>query len=209
MLENVFILNGTFFLVTDDVDSLPRLSTIASSAINPTHPPRRQDWQILSVAEAVKTLGKFGGRYDPNLPPYLRNVAHTVSLAYNKQHGSRQNLPTCKIHTQYSRFSGPTAISASRIPLRPCRLPACISCLPTAQAWGWEACRTSHPQSASGSRAYRHSHLHTSNSLTARTPHRERGHTQVRWHSHSACLSTNLSQACTRSSSRPRSPHSR
>lgn len=186
VLENVFILNGTFFLVTDDADSLPRLSTIASSAINPTHPPRRQDWQILSVAEAVKTLGKFGGRYDPNLPPYLRKVAHTVSLAYNKQHGSRQNLPTCKIRTQYSRFSGLTAISALRILLRPYHLPACTSCPPTAQVWDWEACRTSHPQSDSGSRAYQHFHLRTSNSLTARTLRRERGHTQVRWHSHSA-----------------------
>lgn len=135
VLENVFILNGTFFLVTDDVDSLPRLSTIASSAISPTHPPRRQDWQILSVAEAVKTLGKFGGRYGPNLPPYLRQVTHTVPLAYNKRHGSPQNLQMRKIHTQYSRFSGLTAISALRIPLRPYRLPACISCLPTAQVW--------------------------------------------------------------------------
>lgn len=77
VLENVFILNGTFYLVTDDADSLPRLSTIASSTINPSHPPRRQDWQVLSVAEAVKTLGKFGGRYDLYLP--------TTPLEFNSQ----------------------------------------------------------------------------------------------------------------------------
>lgn len=63
ILDNVFILNGTFFLVTDDPESLPRLSAIASSPINPSHPPRPQDWRILTPTEAKETLGPFGGRY--------------------------------------------------------------------------------------------------------------------------------------------------
>lgn len=62
VLDNVFILNGTFFLVTDDPGSLPRLSAIASSTLNPSHPPRPQDWRILNPSQANETLGPFGGQ---------------------------------------------------------------------------------------------------------------------------------------------------
>ncbi|GJE94842.1 hypothetical protein PsYK624_110180 [Phanerochaete sordida] len=61
ILDNVIILNGTFFLVTEDPTSLPKLGAIASSALNPSHPPRLQDWRILTPAEAAVTLGPFGG----------------------------------------------------------------------------------------------------------------------------------------------------
>ncbi|EKM58001.1 uncharacterized protein PHACADRAFT_251949 [Phanerochaete carnosa HHB-10118-sp] len=61
ILDNVFILNGTFFLVTEDPLSLPRLGAIASSGLNPGHPPRLQDWRILTPEEATVILGPFGG----------------------------------------------------------------------------------------------------------------------------------------------------
>ena len=63
ILDNVFIVNGTFFLVTEDQDSLPSISAIASSALNPDHPPRLEDWRVLTPAEAVEIIGPFGGRY--------------------------------------------------------------------------------------------------------------------------------------------------
>ena len=62
ILDNVIILNGTVFLVTDNPQSLPRLGAIASSTLNPSHPPRLQDWRILTPDEAAVILGPFGGQ---------------------------------------------------------------------------------------------------------------------------------------------------
>lgn len=54
-MDNVFMLNGTLFVVTDD-PSFPPLDSIAS---NPQ--PSKSEWQILSSAQARETLGSFGG----------------------------------------------------------------------------------------------------------------------------------------------------
>lgn len=75
ILDNVFILNGTFFLVTEDPQSLPKLGAIASSALNPSHPPRLQDWRILTPDEAIILLGSFGGR-----------IKHTTWLSTDPEH---------------------------------------------------------------------------------------------------------------------------
>ncbi|THH00491.1 hypothetical protein EW026_g2057 [Hermanssonia centrifuga] len=62
ILENVFILNGTGFLVTDSASSLPPLGSMASSAVNSILVPRGQDWRVLNRVTAQDILGTFGGR---------------------------------------------------------------------------------------------------------------------------------------------------
>lgn len=59
-MDNVFMLNGTLFVVTDD-PAFPPLGSIASSRKDSSAIPRSSDWQILSSAQARETLGPFGG----------------------------------------------------------------------------------------------------------------------------------------------------
>ena len=61
ILDNVFMLNGTCFLVTDTPSALPPLSLIASSAIYPSQPPREMDWRIVNKVTAQHVLGIYGG----------------------------------------------------------------------------------------------------------------------------------------------------
>lgn len=63
ILENVFFMNGTLFVVRDDPRSLPPLDTIASSSTDRTLPPRRQEWQNITKDEAQTLLGSFGGQF--------------------------------------------------------------------------------------------------------------------------------------------------
>jgi len=60
VMDNVFMLNGTLFIVTDD-PSFPPLGSIASSGEDSHAEPRPSDWQILSSTQARETLGPFGG----------------------------------------------------------------------------------------------------------------------------------------------------
>ncbi|TFY65221.1 hypothetical protein EVJ58_g2103 [Rhodofomes roseus] len=62
ILDNVIMANGTFYLVTDDPSSLPALEYIASLSTNSERPPRENEWEIVSTADAVGKLGTFGGR---------------------------------------------------------------------------------------------------------------------------------------------------
>ncbi|KAF9805454.1 hypothetical protein IEO21_09047 [Rhodonia placenta] len=62
ILENLIMVNGTFFLVTNDRLSLPDLGVIASSPADRLQPPREEDWQILSTEEAKSKIGPYGGR---------------------------------------------------------------------------------------------------------------------------------------------------
>ncbi|KAH8103052.1 hypothetical protein BXZ70DRAFT_927885 [Cristinia sonorae] len=99
ILQNVFVMNGTFFLVTDSPASLPPLGSIASSSLVPTRPPQPQDWRIIPSENASETLGIYGGRLhgttwlstDPadSLDPYtvfslFRTHAHMLSPRTNK-----------------------------------------------------------------------------------------------------------------------------
>ncbi|KAF9219516.1 hypothetical protein BS17DRAFT_420472 [Gyrodon lividus] len=60
IMDNVFVSNGTVFIVTDD-PSFPPLGSIASSGENSHELPRPSDWQILSGDQAKETLGQYGG----------------------------------------------------------------------------------------------------------------------------------------------------
>lgn len=60
IMDNVFMLNGTLFVVTDD-PSFPPLGSIASSSEDSHAVPRPSDWQTLSRAQAKETLRSFGG----------------------------------------------------------------------------------------------------------------------------------------------------
>lgn len=60
IMDDVFMLNGTLFVVTDD-PAFPPLGSIASSGEDSHAIPRSSDWQILSSAQARETLGPFGG----------------------------------------------------------------------------------------------------------------------------------------------------
>lgn len=62
IMDNVFVLNGTLFVVTDD-PAFPPLDSIASSGEDSQAIPRSSDWQILSSAQASEILGPFGGVY--------------------------------------------------------------------------------------------------------------------------------------------------
>ncbi|KAH0835907.1 hypothetical protein J3R83DRAFT_9802 [Lanmaoa asiatica] len=60
IMDNVFMLDGTLFIVTDD-PAFPAIGTIASSGENSHAIPRPSDWRILSSVQARETLGPFGG----------------------------------------------------------------------------------------------------------------------------------------------------
>ncbi|KAL4079402.1 hypothetical protein J3A83DRAFT_4085723 [Scleroderma citrinum] len=60
ILDHVFLLNGTVYLVTDD-PSFPPLGTIASSTQKPAEVPQPHEWRILSTKQGRKVLGKYGG----------------------------------------------------------------------------------------------------------------------------------------------------
>ncbi|KAG8216748.1 hypothetical protein J3R82DRAFT_6963 [Butyriboletus roseoflavus] len=60
IMDNLFMLNGTLFAVTDD-PTFPPLDSIASSGEDSHAIPRSSDWQILSSVQAREILGPFGG----------------------------------------------------------------------------------------------------------------------------------------------------
>ncbi|CAL1699413.1 unnamed protein product [Somion occarium] len=62
IFENLFVLNGTFYLVADKPSSLPPLGSIASSLTDRSQAPTPKDWRIISKEEASTLFGSFGGR---------------------------------------------------------------------------------------------------------------------------------------------------
>ena len=62
IMDNLIMVNGSFYLVTDDASSLPPLEYIASSSQNRAQPPRQDEWEVVSKADAVDKLGTSGGR---------------------------------------------------------------------------------------------------------------------------------------------------
>ncbi|KAI0077397.1 hypothetical protein K474DRAFT_1707415 [Panus rudis PR-1116 ss-1] len=62
IFENLYTLNGTFYIVADRPSSVPPLGSIASSTSDRTKPPAAKDWRIISREEAKTIFGKFGGR---------------------------------------------------------------------------------------------------------------------------------------------------
>ncbi|EGN92868.1 hypothetical protein SERLA73DRAFT_190456 [Serpula lacrymans var. lacrymans S7.3] len=57
ILNNVIVVNGTVFFVTDHSSSFPALESIVS----PTEPTKLLDWQVLTIEQARAKLGVFGG----------------------------------------------------------------------------------------------------------------------------------------------------
>ncbi|KAK7686027.1 hypothetical protein QCA50_010838 [Cerrena zonata] len=61
VFENLFMLNGTFYLVADKPSLLPPLGSIASSSADRSQPPTPKDWRIIDKEEATTLFGRFGG----------------------------------------------------------------------------------------------------------------------------------------------------
>lgn len=55
ILDNVFLFNGTVYLVTDTPSSFPSISSIISKS--------NREWKILSSSQARSGLGQYGGKY--------------------------------------------------------------------------------------------------------------------------------------------------
>jgi hypothetical protein len=56
ILDNVFISNGTVYIVTDDPHSIPAMSSIIAAV-----GPGMNSWEVISVKEAKTKIGQFGG----------------------------------------------------------------------------------------------------------------------------------------------------
>ncbi|KAI0828641.1 hypothetical protein BC628DRAFT_83933 [Trametes gibbosa] len=62
ILDNVIAVNGTLFVVANDWTKVPKLSDIASSSLDPTKPPRVQDWHILTTNDAADMFGPYAAK---------------------------------------------------------------------------------------------------------------------------------------------------
>jgi hypothetical protein len=56
ILDNVFISNGTVYIVTDDPPSVPPVSSIIAAV-----GPGINSWEIIPVSEAKSKIGTYGG----------------------------------------------------------------------------------------------------------------------------------------------------
>ena len=64
ILDNLYMINGTIYVVTNSPGSVPPLDAIASSKIVPGHPTPPTPWKVVSTAEANETFGGYAGRYE-------------------------------------------------------------------------------------------------------------------------------------------------
>ena len=89
-MDNLIMVNGTFYLVSDDPSSLPPLEYIASSAQNRADPSRDHEWEVLNKADATAKLGTFGGRYATVLQHEMAGLIDfpLTSVEYSVLHGS-------------------------------------------------------------------------------------------------------------------------
>jgi len=62
ILDNVIMFSGTFYVVTDDLTSMPPAEVIGSSRVNHNSPPRDIDWQVFLARDAPRKFGSYGGR---------------------------------------------------------------------------------------------------------------------------------------------------
>lgn len=54
--------NGTLFVVADDWTKVPKLGDIASSSLDPSRPPRIQDWHMLTTKDARDWFGPYAAK---------------------------------------------------------------------------------------------------------------------------------------------------
>ncbi|KAI0763049.1 hypothetical protein BD413DRAFT_616506 [Trametes elegans] len=62
VLDNVIAVNGTFFVVANDWTKMPKVGDIASSSLDPTKPPRVQDWLMLTKNDAAEMFGPYAAK---------------------------------------------------------------------------------------------------------------------------------------------------
>jgi len=62
ILDNVIMLDGTFYVIVDDPTSMPAIETIASPRVNEIDPPSHIDWQVFPARTALSEFGSYGGR---------------------------------------------------------------------------------------------------------------------------------------------------
>ena len=62
ILDNVVCVNGTMFVVANDWEKVPKLGDIASSSLDPSRPPRVQDWHILTASDASEWFGPYAAK---------------------------------------------------------------------------------------------------------------------------------------------------
>ncbi|KAI0703699.1 hypothetical protein C8T65DRAFT_256594 [Cerioporus squamosus] len=62
ILDNVVCVNGTLFVVANDWEKVPKLGDIASSSLDPSRPPRVQDWHILTTSDASEWFGPYAAK---------------------------------------------------------------------------------------------------------------------------------------------------
>lgn len=90
IMDNVFALNGTFFVVILTAVRFPALATIASSAEDSSATPRPSDWQVLSSAQEREKLFKFGGLRVPHTITRIYCVTHRPHTGSAASAGSSQ-----------------------------------------------------------------------------------------------------------------------
>ncbi|RPD75648.1 hypothetical protein L226DRAFT_534559 [Lentinus tigrinus ALCF2SS1-7] len=62
ILDNVVCVNGTMFVVANDWEKVPKLGDIASSSLDPSRPPRVQDWHMLTASDASEWFGPYAAK---------------------------------------------------------------------------------------------------------------------------------------------------
>ncbi|KAI0346445.1 hypothetical protein BDW22DRAFT_1322917 [Trametopsis cervina] len=62
ILNNLYMLNGSFYIVTDSPGSVPPVDSIASTKTNPRHPTPPTQWHVMTTAQANATFGGYIGR---------------------------------------------------------------------------------------------------------------------------------------------------
>ncbi|KAI0701364.1 hypothetical protein BC835DRAFT_1323799 [Cytidiella melzeri] len=62
ILDNLYMLNGSIYVVTNSPGSVPPLDSISSSKREPNHPTAPTSWRVLTTAQANETFGGYAGR---------------------------------------------------------------------------------------------------------------------------------------------------
>ncbi|KAI8976570.1 hypothetical protein BD414DRAFT_445988 [Trametes punicea] len=104
VLDNVITVNATFFIIANDWTKLPKLSDIASSSLDPTRPPRVQDWHILTTNDAAEMFG-----------PYAAKIHGTSWLALGtaEMQDSYTLFSLLRTHASLSTTAPPTSFTSS------------------------------------------------------------------------------------------------
>jgi hypothetical protein len=118
ILDNVIMFEGTFYIVVDDLTSMPAIESIASSRVNKNDPPRDIDWQIFPGQTAFSKFDSYGGRCVSPLSLTHGRLTDThhilctlLMTEYTASHSYHMMAPPQQIHTHYSPSCAYTAHS--------------------------------------------------------------------------------------------------